>query len=552
MFKALTESVDAAVLQQLLADHSLGGVDLTQPDLCLTENASPAIENIQHGEQLQVKEQSSTDRYEQALRSNLKYRRQLMNVLMVIDEKIEEAHSFQVGYSFYVESSSNGSFVQRQIVGDAMSRRKFLNPRNLIGFPPFVDVAGEQPPDNPDVDMYKTLMQTVPAYHDHRPWMKEETLGLKQAALTLSRIMDIKAKQISGQGISEFERDNMAAELERKSQLTGFRSLSCGILQIDWDALARNFVKTRTGDECRIRWFSHDDPRINKSDEWPTEETKKLLELSIKYQGRNWVAIARELGTNRTPMQCFQRYQRSHNPSIIKQEFTKEEDKKLLELVQQHGFNWEVIALSMHGRTASQCNHRYNNTAIQTIKSGRWTPREDVQLILAKKAFEKWTQIADYVPGRTGMKCRERFSNVLDPDCSVSKNRHWTPEEDDKLFELVRIHGAGNWAKISEAIGDRTDNQCYRRWRNCAEKRSPEEYAEYKKRLSLKRKHVLGNFVGRKKNRPKVELDALDIPEGDQNSDDSGSESQDESECMPRDAKKPRVENIASDEITAS
>jgi myb proto-oncogene protein len=401
----------------------------------------------------------------------------------------------------------------RQLLMDTSLFKKVLNLRTLLGIPPLIDLEGMQPPANADAKKYADLKSNAPVYHVFKNWTKEELGALRDGAWNLSRILEIlrlfeNFKSGAGKLCSE-DQDRLEAELSQKIKMTGYKCISNGQLQIDWDVLAKHFVPSRSGAECKIRWFVEEDPRINKSD-WTTEETKKLLEVAQKHSCRNWIQICKDLGTYRTPMQCFQRYQRSHNASIIKQEFSLDEDERLLELVPKYGFNWEQIAMHMPGRTASQCNHRYNNSAIQSIRSGRWSIEEDVRLILAKKAFDKWTYIADYVPGRTGMKCRERFANVLDPLSHRSKNRHWTEDEDKRLFHFVREYGAGNWSKIAELMGDRTDNQCYRRWKNTAPKYCPVELDEYKKKLNLKRKLVLNNFVGRKQNRPKIDLEALE------------------------------------------
>jgi hypothetical protein len=425
-----------------------------------------------------------------------KYKSFLEGLLKDIDGKIEECN-----------------FLYRQLLLDTTMFKKVLNLRTLFSLPPLIDLDGMQPPVNEDVKRFTEIKLSTPVFHEVKNWTKEELSALKDGAWNLSRILEIiKIFENFRSGlikISAEEKERFEIELNQKIKITGYKCISNGQLQIDWDVLAKNFVPSRTGNECRIRWFAEEDPRINKAD-WTTEETKKLLEVAQKYACRNWIQICKELGTCRTPMQCFQRYQRSHNASIIKQEFSVDEDQMLLDLVPKYGFNWEQIAMHMPGRTASQCNHRYNNSAIQSIRSGRWSVEEDVRLILAKKAFDKWTYIADYVPGRTGMKCRERFANVLDPSSHRSKNRHWTEEEDQKLFQFVREHGAGNWSKIAELMGDRTDNQCYRRWKNTAPKYCPVELDEYKKKLNLKRKLVLNNFVGRKHNRPQIDIEALE------------------------------------------
>ena len=40
----------------------------------------------------------------------------------------------------------------------------------------------------------------------------------------------------------------------------------------------------------------------------------------------------------------------------------------------------------------------------------------------------------------------------------------WTPYEDRKLKEIVKVHGAKNWQKISEFFSNKTTRQCIYRW----------------------------------------------------------------------------------------
>ena len=45
-----------------------------------------------------------------------------------------------------------------------------------------------------------------------------------------------------------------------------------------------------------------------------------------------------------------------------------------------------------------------------------------------------------------------------------TKKRWWTPEEDEKLKNLVDEFGAKNWKRIASFFEDRTDVQCLHRW----------------------------------------------------------------------------------------
>ena len=48
---------------------------------------------------------------------------------------------------------------------------------------------------------------------------------------------------------------------------------------------------------------------------------------------------------------------------------------------------------------------------------------------------------------------------------STQPQKHWwTPEEDERLEQLVEEYGARNWKKIASFLPERTDVQCLHRW----------------------------------------------------------------------------------------
>ncbi|GAB5585568.1 hypothetical protein Unana1_00468 [Umbelopsis nana] len=96
----------------------------------------------------------------------------------------------------------------------------------------------------------------------------------------------------------------------------------------------------------------------------------------------------------------------------------------------------------------------------------QWTPEEDQLLRLAVQVYgpntEKWSKIAECVPGRTNKNCRKRWFHSLDP--SLRKGP-WTEEEDQLLREGVARFPKKQWSKIADIIHGRTDDQCAKRWR---------------------------------------------------------------------------------------
>ena len=77
--------------------------------------------------------------------------------------------------------------------------------------------------------------------------------------------------------------------------------------QIDWKDVSMEF-DGKSPMECCMQFRNVDDPTINK-DKWKREEEYKLLDLIQKHDAHDWVTIAAELKTNRTPIACLRHYQ---------------------------------------------------------------------------------------------------------------------------------------------------------------------------------------------------------------------------------------------------
>jgi len=129
-----------------------------------------------------------------------------------------------------------------------------------------------------------------------------------------------------------------------------------------------------------------------------------------------------------------------------------------------------------------------------------------LRLKLAVKAYgaKNWSKIQGHIKGRTDVKCRERWVNVLNPSLTRSK---WTPEEDEKLLELAKSMGLGEWTKIAKFLPPRTDNQCWRRWKKLTEKETLEKYRQ---EIAIKR---MSRSARGKKRREAEEADDQ-TPEG--------------------------------------
>lgn len=77
---------------------------------------------------------------------------------------------------------------------------------------------------------------------------------------------------------------------------------------------------------------------------------------------------------------------------------------------------------------------------------------------VGKYGIDNWSHVANYVGnGRTRAQCAQRWNRGLDP--RISRDQ-WTPEEENKLIELVECQQIKGWTHIANEMGNRSDVQC--------------------------------------------------------------------------------------------
>ncbi|NWI96322.1 SNPC4 protein, partial [Pitta sordida] len=269
-------------------------------------------------------------------------------------------------------------------------------------------------------------------------------------------------KQTLEKQIKELEQEIEAINQLPESDLIGNR-----FDEHDWDKISNiHFDGRRSSEELRKFWQNWEHPSINKK-EWTEEEIERLKQIAAKHNYLDWQSIAQELGTNRTPFQCLQKYQ-IYNKDLKRKEWTKDEDQMLLELVQEmrvgNHIPYKKIAYYMEGRDSAQLIYRWTKSVDPSLKKGPWTPEEDAMLLAAVKKYgeKDWYKIRTEVPGRSDAQCRDRYLKALHWDVKKGK---WSLEEEEQLIELVQKHGLGRWSKIASELPHRTGSQCLSKWK---------------------------------------------------------------------------------------
>lgn len=317
--------------------------------------------------------------------------------------------------------------------------------------------------------------------------------------------------------------------------------------EIKWQMAAESELSRRSATECRLQFENNlFFEVINRALGYGTEvapfskdEDRRLVALANEHKERDWDDIARRLSNVRlsefakndpqfpsviadlayplheqlivvakwlehdfpvrSPLECLQRYQRRLNSSFLRSKWTPEEDNALIEAVNVVGMhNWSEVAYLMgplSGRVGQQCLQRYCKGLDPSISRKPWTKHEDRKLILAVHACgESWSEVSHMLRNRSDVQCRERYVNLL-KDGVEAASAKWDDAEDALLLQLVDEYGVGKWALIARRLNeerkksgmssrDRTDNQCWRRWKQL----QPEEHVDAYLERVFKRK----------------------------------------------------------------
>ena len=93
--------------------------------------------------------------------------------------------------------------------------------------------------------------------------------------------------------------------------------------------------------------------------------------------------------------------------------WTLEEDKQLLQWVQEHGAkDWRLLAEKLPGRDRMQCRQRWHYHVNPDINHGPWSEDEDKILMDNHKELgSKWCEYRTLLPGRTHKAIRDRWNS---------------------------------------------------------------------------------------------------------------------------------------------
>ncbi|XP_055952564.1 snRNA-activating protein complex subunit 4-like isoform X2 [Argiope bruennichi] len=416
---------------------------------------------------------------------NMKLQYAVNKLLSKVQYTLDKRRKDKIAVEEYLEEVDNKNQLTK------LKAKKYFKPISLFASPYFRDVRGMAPPENEDTTKKRENHDITAYVQPPRPWMLFEKHMLINAVYSNCLGFILKPYKTRRNYLRDKLKDDLknlteAEEASLKKQIKEIEkeiNKQCRKYRDEVIIEAKDHIRWheialdgyRTGDECEIMWNNYMSIFVKK-DPFTEEEDRKLKELVEKYSGKNWDAIAEELQTGRSAIQCFERYQRSLNTAMHKKYWTPEEDAKLAHLVESNKIGnfipWNIVCSQMEGRERHQIINRYERTINNRIKRTPWTKEEDAMLLMCVKKYGcHWIQMKEYLPGRNPYTIRERYVNMLDP---YIKHGPWSKAEDQKLIALTQKYGYGRWSRIAKEMKGRTDNMCLIRANNLGLKRGEE------------------------------------------------------------------------------
>lgn len=164
--------------------------------------------------------------------------------------------------------------------------------------------------------------------------------------------------------------------------------------------------------EKKIYFVVSDGSNKSYSKEWTKEENELLHHSYFTLKIKNFTELSKIIQT-KSSQQCYYRIKKYEKKNKMKS-LTRQDDLKIISLVDLYGRNWAKIANSFPGFTAEMIEERFKMKLDPKLKRTKFTKEEDEKIIaLYLKLGNKWKEISSFFPERNINMVKNRFYSFL-------------------------------------------------------------------------------------------------------------------------------------------
>lgn len=178
----------------------------------------------------------------------------------------------------------------------------------------------------------------------------------------------------------------------------------------------------RNRNSVRRRWCRIKDKEPDSSVPWTQQEDENLRSLAESF-GRSYHTISNQM-PGRTARCCRDRYEllylKYDFPLARRESWTKENDEVLRELIEKHGKDFKLMSKLIPGRTEDSIRSRHlrisksSTERMASIDVKKWTKEEEQRLLQIVEAAKKdWMAISIYFPHRSIPSLYRRYLELI-------------------------------------------------------------------------------------------------------------------------------------------
>jgi len=183
-------------------------------------------------------------------------------------------------------------------------------------------------------------------------------------------------------------------------------------------ALTRTFSRAPSADEILAAQVNAPICARTIRKNWSQQEDAALQEGVAAFGERNWKDVA-EIVKSRNHTQCMQRWSKALKPGLKKGHWTAQEDAILLEMAGTYEKNWAKVVQHIPNRTVKQIRERWSNHVNPIVNHAPFSEEEDSILVqMHEELGNKWALIAKKLNSRTAEGVKIRWKSL----CRKSKH----------------------------------------------------------------------------------------------------------------------------------